>query len=300
MAHAPRDRVTARMTRGELRAASRAPRRSSRGSVWGRARASASSAEPARLAADRVRRAPDRRDARAVLDALEARGDRPALVHGDVQVLLTVPGFLKHDYLASLRDIVPELTTARPGGIRAAAAPALRRVVVVDGGAPGLERWDALASDVDDAFLDALEARVSPTDVATVFFTSGSTAQAKAVVHAHAGLAMSGRRIAECLGSTPDDAWWGHMPLFWSGGFIIGASRRSPAARARCCRSRSIPAARWRSWKPSAARSWPAGIRRARSWSIPTGASGRSISRRAARRPPRSWAPTTSPSACTG
>ena len=29
--------------------------------------------------------------------------------------------------------------------------------------------------------------------------------------------------IAECLGVTADDAWWGHMPLFWSGGFILGA-----------------------------------------------------------------------------
>src|SRR5262249_14430372 len=64
---------------------------------------------------------------------------------------------------------------------------------------------------------------VSPTDLATIFFTSGTTAQAKAVVHAHAALALSARRIAECLGTTPDDAWWGHMPLFWSGGFIIGA-----------------------------------------------------------------------------
>src|SRR6185295_11511432 len=120
-------------------------------------------------------------------------------------------------------QIVPGLSTGRPGALRAPDAPALRRVVVLDGGAPGLERWEALPSDVDDEFLDALEARVSPTDIATVFFTSGSTAQAKAVVHAHAGLAMSGRRIAECLGSTPDDAWWGHMPLFWSGGFVIGA-----------------------------------------------------------------------------
>ena len=69
----------------------------------------------------------------------------------------------------------------------------------------------------------ALEATVSPTDVATVFFTSGTTAQAKAVVHAHGALTTSGRRIGDALGITPDDAWWGHMPLFWSGGFILGA-----------------------------------------------------------------------------
>src|SRR4030095_9057409 len=75
----------------------------------------------------------------------------------------------------------------------------------------------------DDAFLDAVEGAVSPTDVATLFFTSGTTAQAKAVVHAHGALTTSAPRVGECLGVAPDDAWWGHMPLFWSGGFILGA-----------------------------------------------------------------------------
>ena len=39
---------------------------------------------------------------------------------------------------------------------------------------------------------------------------------------AHGARVLSGRRIGECMGVGPDDAWWGHMPLFWSGGFVIG------------------------------------------------------------------------------
>ena len=31
------------------------------------------------------------------------------LTHGDAEILLTLPGFLKHDYLASLHDIVPDV-----------------------------------------------------------------------------------------------------------------------------------------------------------------------------------------------
>ena len=147
-----------------------------------------------------------------------------ALTHGDVQLLLMRRGFLKHDYLAHLEALAPELATATPGRLYAAAAPALRRLVLLgDAHTSGTERWDALESDVPDAVLDGLERAVSPTDVATVFFTSGTTAQAKAVVHAHAALVASGRRVGDCLGVTPDDAWWGHMPLFWSGGFVIGA-----------------------------------------------------------------------------
>jgi fatty-acyl-CoA synthase len=107
--------------------------------------------------------------------------------------------------------------------LHSAQAPALRHVYLLDGEAPGMARWDDLPESADDAFLDALERTVAPTDLATIFFTSGTTAQAKAVVHAHAALTTSARRISECLGITPDDAWWGHMPLFWSGGFILGA-----------------------------------------------------------------------------
>jgi hypothetical protein len=118
---------------------------------------------------------------------------------------------------------VPRLATLGAGELLFdAAAPAAPRVRTGEDAA-GPARWEALAADVPDALLDALEATVSPTDLATVFFTSGTTAQAKAVVHAHGALALSGRRVGECMGVGPDDAWWGHMPLFWSGGFVIGA-----------------------------------------------------------------------------
>ncbi|HJQ83429.1 MAG TPA: AMP-binding protein [Candidatus Binatia bacterium] len=146
-----------------------------------------------------------------------------ALRHADVSVLLTLPRFLRHDYVAALAAIVPSLASAEPGRLHAAELPALRRVVLIEGDAPGCERWDDLPAALDDAGLDGLEAGVSPLDPAVVFFTSGTTAQAKAVVQSHRALTISGRRVSECLGIGPEDAWWGHMPLFWSGGFVIGA-----------------------------------------------------------------------------
>jgi fatty-acyl-CoA synthase len=224
VAWAPRDRVAGRMSRGELRAASRVATKKLVGLGVGKG------TRVGLLCPNRLEWLPIAFGALrigAVLVPFSTLWKRDeiayGLAHADVQVLLTVPRFLKHDYLAALADVVPELATSTPGALRSVAAPALRRVVLLEGEAAGTARWDELSADVDDAFLDALEARVSPTDLATVFFTSGTTAQAKAVVHAHGALATSARRIAECLGTTPDDAWWGHMPLFWSGGFIIGA-----------------------------------------------------------------------------
>ena len=136
-----------------------------------------------------------------------------ALGHADVDLLVMVPRFLRHDYLASIDDI----------RLQSPEAPSLRRVVLLEGDAPGTDRWADLAAAPDDARVDAVERTVSPRDPAVVFFTSGTTAQAKAVVHTHASLTTSARRVSDCLGIGPDDAWWGHMPLFWSGGFIMGA-----------------------------------------------------------------------------
>ncbi len=144
------------------------------------------------------------------------------LTHADVAVLLLRPRFLKRDYLADLGEIIPDLSRSRPDALYAATAPALRRIVLLEGEGPGTSSWDDVPTPVDDAFLETLEATVSPTDLGTIFFTSGTTARAKAVAHCQGALTISARRIAECFGVTVADSWWGHMPLFWSGGFILG------------------------------------------------------------------------------
>ena len=45
------------------------------------------------------------------------------LTHGDVAVLVMLPRFLKHDYLATLCELVPEACGAEPGKLFSAAAP---------------------------------------------------------------------------------------------------------------------------------------------------------------------------------
>jgi len=231
LAAAPAERVTARMTRRELRAASRAAAKKlvAAGVTTGM--------RVGFLCPNRLEWLPIAFGALrigAVLVPFSTLWKRDeiayALAHADVALLVTVPGFLKHDYVERLYEIAPALRALRVSkapivseALHAPQAPALRRVVVLGGTAAGTTSWDELPEAVDDRFLDALERTASPTDLATIFFTSGTTAQAKAVAHDHAALTTSARRVGECIGVTPDDAWWGHMPLFWSGGFIMGA-----------------------------------------------------------------------------
>ena len=224
VAYAPRAAVTARLTYAQLRAASRVAAKKLVAAGVGKG------TRVGLLCSNRLEWLPIafgvlRLGAILVPFSTLWKRDEIAygLTHADVTLLLMLPGFLKHDYVAAVNDVVPQLSRSQPGELRSMQAPALRRVVLLAGGAPGMQRWDDIAADLDDAFLDALEQTVSPTDWATIFFTSGTTAQAKAVLHGHAALTTSARRISECLGLTVDDAWWGHMPLFWSGGFILGA-----------------------------------------------------------------------------
>ncbi len=224
LAYAPRAAVAARLTWSELRAASRLAAKKLLGAGVGKG------SRVALLCSNRLEWLPIAFGALrlgAVLVPLSTLWKRDelayALTHADVELLLMLPAFLKHDYLASVNDIVPELQRAPGGRLYSPHAPALRSVILLEGEAPGTERWADVPATVDDAFLDALERTVSPVDWATVFFTSGTTAQAKAVLHCHGALTTSARRISDCFGITTDDAWWGHMPLFWSGGFILGA-----------------------------------------------------------------------------
>lgn len=224
VAYAPHAEVTARLSWEELRAASRAAAKKLLGIGVGKG------SRVGFLCSNRLEWLPIAFGALrlgAILVPFSTLWKRDeiayGLTHGDVDVLLMRPGFLKHDYLASLNDIVPELQHAQPGRLYCPHAPALRRVLVLEDDAPGTQRWADLPTEASDGFLDALERTVSPTDWATIFFTSGTTAQAKAVVHCHGALTTSGRRLAPCFGITTGDAWWGHMPLFWSGGFILGA-----------------------------------------------------------------------------
>jgi acyl-CoA synthetase (AMP-forming)/AMP-acid ligase II len=82
---------------------------------------------------------------------------------------------------------------------------------------------DALpAPAVDDALVDALEARVAPADDFVVLFTSGSRSAPKGTIHTHGGAlhAVASGLDARRIG--PHDRIYIPMPFFWTGGLAGG------------------------------------------------------------------------------
>jgi fatty-acyl-CoA synthase len=148
-----------------------------------------------------------------------------ALRHADVSVLVTAERFRRHEYLATLLGLCPALARPAPDGLRSPEFPALRQVVVagaesVPAGVRSAAACLAAAEGVAPGVVDAALARCVPADTAAIFFTSGSTALPKGVVHTHGSMLASAANIADALGLTADDVVWGCLPFFFTGGFV--------------------------------------------------------------------------------
>jgi fatty-acyl-CoA synthase len=150
------------------------------------------------------------------------------LRHLDAAAVITETTFLKHDYAADLRAIMPELRHASGGDLQAEALPALRSVVHIGERQPGAFAWQEfleLGRGVGDDALRAAERAVSPDDVLFILYTSGSTADPKAVTIAHRGAVENCFNIGERRGLTAQDRVWLGSALFYG----LGAVNALPA-----------------------------------------------------------------------
>ena len=146
-----------------------------------------------------------------------------ALRHADVTVLLMIARFLNNSYLESLAELCPEVAVPEQP-LRCEALPCLRHVVcqgqTVPPGAIAWEDFLASGSPGQNAWVRAALDEVTADDDAAIFFTSGSTAAPKGVVHTHAGMLQAADNVADRLGLTAADRTYGYLPLFFNGGLV--------------------------------------------------------------------------------
>src|SRR5215468_8186222 len=141
----------------------------------------------------------------------------------DVTVLVSVRRFLRHDYEAMLAEIAPAAAgTAAP--LFDVGLPALRRMVWLDDDPEDAVRTLAAPGGaLGGEWPDALTARVSPADPATVTFTSGTTSEPKGAVHVHRALCRSATDVGATLGIDASDRTWGYLPFFFNAGLVAVA-----------------------------------------------------------------------------
>ena len=158
----------------------------------------------------------------------------------DVSLLIFERSVLKRDFAAELIELCPEIVStgdslagrsvaAAPRELFSARLPFLRRLVCIgelppQGKGGALESWpEFLRAGVMTLapLVEAIAADVSPVDRAMVFFSSGSTAKPKGIVHVHRAAAIQCWRWRRYLAIDADVRTWGANGLFWSGNFAM-------------------------------------------------------------------------------
>jgi acyl-coenzyme A synthetase/AMP-(fatty) acid ligase len=145
---------------------------------------------------------------------------------GDVSLLIFERSVIGRDFAKELLDLCPELADG-PGPVQSTRLPFMRRAVCI-GDVPvsgsSIECWsEFLSGDISAPaeLVDAIGAQVTPTDRGLVFFSSGSTAMPKCIVHAHRAAAIQCWRWPRIYAVDPDVRTWAANGFFWSGNFAM-------------------------------------------------------------------------------
>ena len=144
--------------------------------------------------------------------------------NADLAAILTSDVIEEHvDFTKVLHTSLPSLTSSPdPTKLQLREAPRLRTALMLRGedkdGFVGRKTFDELASSADAAVVDDLRHRVRLRDVATILYTSGTTAHPKGCMLTHEALSRGAvDRMRERLAVGGHDVFWSAGPLFHIG-----------------------------------------------------------------------------------
>ncbi len=151
------------------------------------------------------------------------------LRQGDISHLFMVEEVRGNSYLDSLYSIVPEiknLVDPAKEKLDSTKLTYLKRAVLIGKTErPGLLSYAKvleLGQSVSDELLQARQATVNPHDIAQIQYTSGTTGFPKGAMLTHYNIVNNAHLVAERGGMQPDDKLVTPMPLFHTGGCVLG------------------------------------------------------------------------------
>jgi acyl-CoA synthetase (AMP-forming)/AMP-acid ligase II len=152
---------------------------------------------------------------------------RAAIRHADIDTLIAPRELAGRDVGGLLEAVWPELAGMSKTRLSMSDAPFLRRAVICGGSdrdwATAVADLASLDDDhgIGDELLAAVERAVTPSDQMVIIFTSGATAEPKAVIHTQGAQVRQAWKLAQLYDLTGEERTFTTMPFFWTGGLTV-------------------------------------------------------------------------------
>lgn len=140
------------------------------------------------------------------------------------RALITAVRFKSSDYIAMIRELVPELGR-EDGELHSARLPELRHVISIAGQQDGCVAFDWILErgrQVGTRRLEALAAAIQIDDAVNIQFTSGTTGLPKGATLSHHNLINNAFFVGEATGIEPGSRVCIPVPLYHCFGMVMG------------------------------------------------------------------------------
>ena len=147
------------------------------------------------------------------------------LRQSDTHTLVMTDGYKDSDYVAIMKELIPELETAEPGKpIHSRRLPFLRNIITCESEQKGCLTWEGALALSERTPLDAVYRRaamINKDDVCNMQYTSGTTGFPKGVMLTHYNVVNNGKAIGDCMDLSTADRMMIQVPMFHCFGMVL-------------------------------------------------------------------------------
>jgi fatty-acyl-CoA synthase len=141
------------------------------------------------------------------------------------RALITAARFKTSDYIAMIRELVPELGNGGGGELHSSRLPELRHVISIAGRHHGCLSFDWIlerGKQAGNKRLESVSATIQMDDAVNIQFTSGTTGLPKGATLSHQNLINNAFFVGEATGIEPGSRVCIPVPLYHCFGVVMG------------------------------------------------------------------------------